>query len=252
MKPSDPPKTESKQNLAAANSNSPGTDNVPNPSPNAPPHGSRFIYHQPYYGWSLRRTTPYQRFNMVLMLLICCVTAIYAIFAGLQWFILRETAQNTQRASVFLKDLDAIKVFGVEPKKVIAWDFIFKWENSGNTPAKNMVSYVTFVVRKDPLPEDFKFSDSGGKKYTPIDLGPHAIITTAPLSVSIDNITAVRDHSMHLYFYGWVKYRDILKNTPDHITRFCYEVMEIYGDPTDPNTKAEAALNVHAKHNYYE
>ena len=250
MEPSYPPKTKSKQHLAAAKGNSSRSDKVPNPGPNAIEPQAQAP--QPYYGWSLRRTTPYQRVNMLIMAVICFVTAIYAIFAGLQWVILRETAQSTQRASVFLKDIDVIKVHGRKTKEVIAWNFIFKWENNGNTPAKNMVSYVSFVVREDPLPEDFKFSESGEKKYIPIDLGPHALITTAPLSVPIEKITAVRKNSMHLYLYGWVKYRDIMKNTPDHITRFCYEVMEIYGDPTDPNTKAEAALNVHPKHNYYD
>jgi hypothetical protein len=165
MEPSYPPKTKSKQHLAAANSNSLGTDNVPTPNPNA--IEPREQAPPTYYGWRLRRTTPYQRVNMVIMAVICLVTAIFAIFAGLQWFILRETAQSNQRASVFLRDIDVIKVCGRKTKEVIAWNFIFKWENNGNTPAKNMVSYVSFEVRKDPLRKISNFLTQGRENTYP-------------------------------------------------------------------------------------
>ena len=44
--------------------------------------------------------------------------------------------------------------------------FLFDWVNTGNTPTKNMKTYVQFYLEDQPIPEDFDFSGPLGVKET--------------------------------------------------------------------------------------
>jgi hypothetical protein len=53
---------------------------------------------RPYYGWDIRRTTPYERWYLVGTGLIVIVTATYAGFAILQWCSLRSSVDAQKLA----------------------------------------------------------------------------------------------------------------------------------------------------------
>ena len=42
----------------------------------------------------------------------------------------------------------------------------------------------------------------------------------------------VRDGKRHLYFWGWVAYRDIFEDSNPHLTEFCNELTISEGDIT--------------------
>jgi len=228
---SDPNKPKTDQTIYNGSSNSHGAYKVLNTS------SSKIERHeqtqQPYYGWNLRLTTPYQRANIFIMILICVVTGIYAYFSYLQWDILRKNMQTTLRAFVVLKGFEVIKHLDPKTQKVTHYIFTPQWENSGNTPTRNMVIYANVKWGPTPLPEDYGFPDFGDQKNIPVVLGPHATVGGFPLQVSIETIIAVKNKSSHLYLYGWAKYRDILEDTPEHITKFCWELIGIFDDPND-------------------
>jgi len=54
-------------------------------------------------------------------------------------------------------------------------------------------------------------------------------------------------------YYGWIKYHDVFDNTPQHTTRFCYEVI-VYKLPK--NRSPIVATDIHYKeyigHNFSE
>jgi hypothetical protein len=36
---------------------------------------------------------------------------------------------------------------------------------------------------------------------------------------------------MHLYVWGWTRYRDVIERTPWHLTEFCSELTDFLGNP---------------------
>jgi hypothetical protein len=65
--------------------------------------------------------------------------------------------------------------------------------------------------------------------------------------VTIDSIIiqGVREGRYRLFFYGWVIYRDVFRDTPLHRTEFCHEVriLEIVGN------KLTMEISLHPEHN---
>ena len=256
-----PTKPKSKQNIPDASDKSHGANKVPDASPSK--IDTQNQTQKPYYGWNLRRTTPYQRLNAVIMALILFVTTTYAYFSYLQWQVLREQTQSANRAYVFFNGMDINKLCDSKTNKVYEWQFIVKWENSGNTPARNARTQVYTATRPTPFPKGFKFpqpSDPSPKYFrfnrltepsSPKDIAAHTIDKASILRIPIDRIIAAKNHSVYLYVLGWVTYRDILKGTPEHTTRFCLKVDEIGTDPTNPDIiDANIVFSVHPEYNY--
>lgn len=97
--------------------------------------------HQTHYGWDIRRTTPYQRANIAIMILIFIVTGTYAYFSYLQWTVLHNSMKLDQRAWIGIININAIFEIG-KP-----FDITIEYKNTGKTPAKN----VTAVGVAEPV-----------------------------------------------------------------------------------------------------
>jgi len=193
------------------------------------------------------RHATYERTNNRILAGILIVTTIYAYFAYGQWSVLRESMQITNRACVSFKHISLAKVLDEKGEKVVAFRFTPQWENSGNTPTQNMTTLVTAKWPETPLPENYEFPDPSDPKPSRIHMGPHTTFGVGFLDVPIEKIIAFQNHSLHLYVYGWAKYQDILKYP--HITRFCWEVNAISGDPKDRNTASMATFAIFSWHN---
>lgn len=159
----------------------------------------------------------------------------YAVVAILQWRALlesnrinREALVSVQRAYVTPRFPQLGDHILINPKtKQRSLEFSIIWENSGTTPTRNMLTYVNVSAREDPLPEDFAFHDIGHDRQIPFVLGPRATASATPRNVSVDVLEGIRHNTMHLYFWGWTKYRDIFQGTKEHTTRFCYELTQV-------------------------
>ncbi|HSI52102.1 MAG TPA: hypothetical protein VLA61_27870 [Ideonella sp.] len=101
------------------------------------------------------------------------------------------------------------------------------WTSGGNTPTRELRTYIDYVVTDGELPADFVFPEDA----SPIARGFLApkqmfngprIPATSPLDVSISE--QVRTNAKKLYFFGWAKYFDMFHNTPERITKFCFLV----------------------------
>jgi len=64
--------------------------------------------------------------------LLFIATTVYAVFAGLQWYITREAMQRDQRALVVIRSIST----DLDINKAIVHNFVI--ENTGRTPARNV------------------------------------------------------------------------------------------------------------------
>jgi hypothetical protein len=178
--------------------------------------------------------------------LAALITAIYTVFAILQWSAMRESnkinreaLQSVQRAFVtFSPSLDTIIRITPQTNRANFWDFTIPIENSGVTPTRGMTGHADIWTGHDKMPDDFTFPDTGNSPPQLLVLGPKGKTALGPIGVTPDIIEALesvpKGGSWHLYFYGWAKYRDIFEGTPEHVTKFCYELTSISGDPWMP------------------
>jgi hypothetical protein len=172
----------------------------------------------------------------------------------------RDALIRVQRAFVF-PDTDEPTVIeegdkGSSPEII----FRFKWRNSGTTPTEDMRTHFSYQWSTLPLPENFTFPDlwGVGKPHinVPVAIGPKGEIgiDSEPLAMSV--VEAVRDKKMHLYVWGWAKYRDVFKGTPVHITEFCYDLAtarkQVVPTP-DPKVQTLSLIwNNCERHNCYD
>jgi hypothetical protein len=57
-------------------------------------------------------------------------------------------------------------------------------------------------------------------------------------------MSSVKANSNATTIWGWATYKDILPDTPRHITRFCYLVQWINGDPADAKSDLDVRYAV--------
>ncbi len=74
----------------------------------------------------------------------CGITAVYAVFAGLQWYTMRESLNETmanERAWLSVEDLKLVNLPDVP-------DVTFKVENAGNTPASRVSAVSSQAIQR--------------------------------------------------------------------------------------------------------
>jgi hypothetical protein len=167
----------------------------------------------------------------------------------------RDALEKVQRAFIFHSKIEIMR--NLTGTSIDSFIFRFVWENSGVTPTKFMTNHISYEWRPGPLPKGFTFPDKWpeGKPQTASRsaIGPHGEsgIDAGPIPAAI--IKAVQAHQMRLFFWGWVKYRDIFNATPEHITEICYELTGFYGgDPFALNTISYPVIDNCPTHNCFD
>ncbi len=189
---------------------------------------------------SWRQTTIANKATAIAGLVVAAATVIYAIVASSQLSELRdsnrinrEALESVQRAFVtFSTAVDIVGVIDPKTEKVKEWDFRVPMENSGVTPTQGMLMHVDTYVSQDEMPEDFSYPDTGVTSKIRIVLGPKEKSGSTPVgAIKPEAMLGIKNRTEHLYLYGWATYRDIFKDTPLHVTKFCYEMTEFDPDP---------------------
>ncbi len=151
-----------------------------------------------------------------------------------------DVAISTQRAYVLLKEINPLRVTDGQKTKVLQWQFTTSFENSGNTPAINMLIQVKLKISETPEipgPQEYKYGFDVAQTRK---LAPRTIIRIQPVSVSADDITAIHNATRHLYIFGVIIYNDIMQEIP-HTERFC-EKIGIIGNPSDLTTEPQVTF----------
>ena len=124
------------------------------------------------------------------------------------------------------------------------WRFKANWRNSGDTPTRNLRLHVVCELRDSLLPANFDFDLPNPNPQTGL-LGPKfdSLLGVAPMpplpAITAQDIADIQQARKTLYLIGWVKYFDVFPGTPEHITRFCWQIMPEGNPytfvPNDPN-----------------
>ena len=137
-----------------------------------------------------------------------------------------------QRAFVnFGKSMKDNAILVAGKNDVQEWEFWPRLGNSGNTPTRNARMRANFLYLPTVLAANFNFPDLGEPiPPSPFGLGPKEQDITGPLlNVPETAIQDVRNKTMHLYFWGWLTYRDVFSQTPLHVSMFCMELSDVRG-----------------------
>jgi hypothetical protein len=108
------------------------------------------------------------------------------------------------------------------------------WKNTGETPTRNLRVYTDWDFAIPPAFPNFNFDRvtlAPGVGLIPPDTtmqgGP---VPRHPQALSPSEIKEIQLGKRSLFVWGWAKYNDIFEGTPEHVTKFCFQIL-IVGDP---------------------
>jgi len=173
-------------------------------------------------------------------------TGIAAVAAAFQARLTRLGLIHTQRAFVFIKEIDTFSFPDRPLMKIMP-----KWENSGQTPTKRMVNHVNWKFFEGDIPADYDFPDLPGEPSVPILLGPGGNVFTSSLDIATPFLERVIRGEGRIYLWGWADYDDVFAKTPRHRTEFCNEMvaLQLAPDKADGSQKAALQFRMHRAHN---
>jgi len=162
-------------------------------------------------------------------------TVTIAIFTIVMWRVSRRQAQITReamifdrRAFVFAVGLNRYYEFD-SGSQTYNWRFRPIFKNSGYTPTKDMTFLTECLLCDEPLvpgfseiKKDLKIGKGMIPPQSTVD-GSGAPDYPSP-GITPQNLLDVHNGKKHLYLRGWIKYHDIFPNTPQHVTRFFWEI----------------------------
>ena len=109
------------------------------------------------------------------------------------------------------------------------WRFTPVWQNTGNTPTRNMKSHASIQWRDQELPESWDFPDqwSAGESHVaaPLSGSARSAIAGHSVYVPVDVVADVIDRKKFLYLWGWASYNDVFPRTAKHLTRFAVRIV---------------------------
>jgi hypothetical protein len=164
-------------------------------------------------------------------ILVAAFTASLWIATGRQAKLTRQAVMAGKRAFVFPTGVVALPESNAQTGS-FHWRLVPAWENSGETPTRNLRIYADCILTNVPLPESFSFTQIdpeeppamamlGPKATSKGGIAPHA---AAP-ALTPQDILDIQSGQRFLYFWGWARYFDLLPNTPERITRFCWQII---------------------------
>lgn len=187
-------------------------------------------------------------------------TIIIAAFTATLWR--ATTAQGVLAREAFIADKRAfVFAAGIQglyeqdaATGLYNWRIGPVWQNSGDTPTRDLQLYTDGFLSNVQIPSTFDFNSIdpefppgpgmlGPKMISAGGQAPH--FNRAPLTPQ--DLIDIQNNRKFFYLWGWAKYHDTLPNTPQHITRYCFRMI-CQGDPFtyDPTTNPSVKwFNMH-------
>jgi len=156
----------------------------------------------------------------------------------------REALIAVQRAFVFVDGFRGDKRLNANGA-VDAVELSVMWKNSGTTPTRSLRGHSNVSWPDEAMPADFDFADiPSGHPEGPLLLGPQASTLGDPIAIPAARLTQLQQGQGHIYFWGWMRYRDVFEKTKPHISMYCYEMIWVAGNIGAPPPEG---LNLHAR-----
>lgn len=145
-----------------------------------------------------------------------------------------RSSQIGMRAYISLKNVECQWTADKKTEKILSWDFIPVWNNSGQTPTVSAVSMINFAfVDGDvDVPALLEYADQGvpGRSFNP----PAAIMHGDSIKIEIEQAIRMRAGASRAFVWGWIDYNDVFPDTERHRTEFCFEI-KVTGNPIYKN-----------------
>jgi hypothetical protein len=155
----------------------------------------------------------FEKWSLVVQVVMCIVTCAYIIFAGLQWKVMSrqlDLMHVDQRA--WLAPVEVTS----EP---LGSGTIFKvlFRNTGKTPGIDVSAWIN---RTTSLPQITALDPGSPNKVAGL-FAPNAVgnTSTSDVPIGAKDVEAI-GKGLHVYIYGTIRYGDIFKK--QHWTQFCY------------------------------
>jgi hypothetical protein len=151
-----------------------------------------------------------------------------------QTVLTRQAMVDTQRAFVLVKALEVeLVTFPYQSPtagiidRIAGWRMGVVWENSGDTPTRDLITHVSLKFFDDEIPNNYDFPDLPERNVSKALIGPRGTIHSASFLISVQEAQDVKNGPKGLYMWGWAEYDDVFPNTKRHRTEFCYELLFI-------------------------
>jgi hypothetical protein len=150
------------------------------------------------------------------------------------------TAANKQSAAINAAFVYAKTINFAGPNTKITagndWVTGIQWENSGNTPTRDLLVAITYTGFPQPqkLPIFPNFKDI---EKSEAFLGPKAT-TYLSLPIAWVVLSEVQAHQLYVYIFGRATYRDPISPENERVTRVCWELSYV---PTEASQQFTGA-----------
>lgn len=158
-------------------------------------------------------------------------TFVLAIFSYLLWQVSRDannTATATQAASLSSAGPGMVKIPNADGKTLKGYQIVVGWVNNGTTPTKTAVMQSNVSIGHIVPSKDLDFNTLQQSPSLTAVLGPHAGLQMTPNFVLMEDFEDVQQGRKHMFFWGWVTYKDVFSDTP-RLSEYCLDVRPSLG-----------------------
>jgi len=163
----------------------------------------------------------------------------------------KTTAERQLRAYVGISETkQGMRVESDDDKReMVAWFINVHWRNNGQTPARNMVGWISCGFFEPDIPKDYDFPKPKSAQNSISAIGRDSVVKSGDINISKEYIAKLISGTGKLYVWGRADYDDVFKGTPRRHTTFCYQaVIARIDDFTNPEG-LPFEFDTHDQHN---
>ena len=151
---------------------------------------------------------------------------ITVVVYGFQAWLMRETLIHSNRAYVHIGLWDKHPTLDASGH-VLSWKINPRFENTGNTPTRNLQFVCMTIISNAQLPPGFRFETGDATPFRTL-VGPKQYMLGGDVIINAQTYSGAE----FIYTYGWIEYDDVFYLTKRHRTEYCYRIF-FYGNCTD-------------------
>ncbi len=148
----------------------------------------------------------------------------------------RRALIDVQRAFMFPRGIDfepitSARLTGdLSGTRPIAWQARVKWENSGNTPTRDLLISTNCVTSFEPIAEPYTITATDEQHHFLVKnevgfvFGPKQTNYAGPCALNPLIIVFHQLDWIHFYVFGTARYRDVIDPGTIHLTEYCFEL----------------------------
>jgi Sec-independent protein translocase protein TatA len=100
-----------------------------------------------------------------------------------------------------------------------------KWENVGVTPTRKLIIHDNSLLG-NKLPNVLRDMRNSEPPYGNVEifLGPKSEVFSRGINLTLPMLESAWKTNLHVYLWGWARYRDVFNDSKPHITRYCHDI----------------------------